>query len=258
MPTRVEYFDDPNAPRANSLVVAVTAVVVDEAGNILLQKRTDNDLCGLPGGAMNIGESIAQAVVREVKEETALDDVQTGLVGIYSDPGHVIAYADGEVRQEFSICFKARVVGGELSVADRESTEVRFVSPGGPRPAADESLDSTADPAFPRGPRAAVSLLTVRQPSTTGVGVLDGPRLPESIRVRIGGSPIFMNGNSSPCGSSRRILGSSPDGLGASTRGWTTLPSRATYFGFDTFISWPTEICYGSGWLVVLRTTDQS
>jgi ADP-ribose pyrophosphatase YjhB (NUDIX family) len=127
MPRRVEYFDDPNAPHANSLVVAVTAIVTNGAGELLMQKRTDNDLWGLPGGAMNIGESIAQAVIREVLEETALRVEPTGVVGIYSDPGHVIAYANGEVRQEFSICFTARIVGGQLAVGDMESTEVRFV-----------------------------------------------------------------------------------------------------------------------------------
>jgi hypothetical protein len=41
----------------------------------------------------------------------------------------VIAYADGEVRQEFSICFTARIVGGQLAVGDKESTQVRFVKP---------------------------------------------------------------------------------------------------------------------------------
>ena len=127
MPRRTEYFDDPNAPKANSLVVAVTAAVLTDLGEVLLQKRVDNELWGLPGGAMDIGESIGQAVVREVKEETGLDVEPTGVVGIYSDPGHVIAYANGEVRQEFSICFSARTVGGQLSVADQESTEVRFV-----------------------------------------------------------------------------------------------------------------------------------
>ena len=128
MPKRVEYFDDPSAPRANALVVAVTAVVTNDQGELLLQKRTDNELWGLPGGAMNIGESIAEAVTREVKEETTLDVQPTRVVGIYSDPGHVIAYPDGEVRQEFSICFAARIVGGQIpAVGDHESTEVRFV-----------------------------------------------------------------------------------------------------------------------------------
>jgi ADP-ribose pyrophosphatase YjhB (NUDIX family) len=128
MPRRVEYFDDPSAPKPNSLVVAVSVVVTNAEGSILLQRRVDNELWGLPGGGMELGESVGQAVIRETKEETGLEVEPIGLVGIYSDPNHVIAYADGEVRQEFSICFKARVVGGEASVADKESKEVRFVA----------------------------------------------------------------------------------------------------------------------------------
>jgi ADP-ribose pyrophosphatase YjhB (NUDIX family) len=49
--------------------------------------------------------------VREVKDETGIEVEVTGLVGIYSDPGHVIAYSDGEVCQKFNICFAARMTG---------------------------------------------------------------------------------------------------------------------------------------------------
>lgn len=118
MPKR-DYYNDPHAPKANSLVVAVTAVVRNPDGDVLLIQRGDNGLWALPGGAQDLGESTTEAVVREVREETGLDVEVTGLVGIYSDPRHVIAYDDGEVRQEFSICFKATPVGGEL----RPSTE---------------------------------------------------------------------------------------------------------------------------------------
>ncbi len=52
----------------------------------------------------------------------------TGIVGVYSDPGHVIAYTDGEVRQEFNLCFAARLIGGQLAMSD-ESTEVRWMAP---------------------------------------------------------------------------------------------------------------------------------
>jgi ADP-ribose pyrophosphatase YjhB (NUDIX family) len=114
MPRRVEYFDDPDAPRANSLVVAVTAVGVNDAGNVLLPKA--NRLWRLPGGPMNIGENIVRAVVREVKEETA-SVRPLGLMGIYSEPGHVIAYADGQVWYEVSICVWARIIGGRLAGA---------------------------------------------------------------------------------------------------------------------------------------------
>jgi 8-oxo-dGTP pyrophosphatase MutT (NUDIX family) len=57
-----------------------------------------------------------------------LDVEVTGIVGVYTDAGHVIAYSDGEVRQEFHLCFATRLVGGQLSVSD-ESAEVRWVAP---------------------------------------------------------------------------------------------------------------------------------
>ncbi|MGR4850425.1 NUDIX hydrolase [Streptomyces sp. LARHCF252] len=125
---RTEYYDDPAAPTPNSLVVAASAVVTDDQGRILLQRRRDNDLWALPGGGMDMNDSLPGCAVREVKEETGYDVEITGLVGTYTDPRHVIAYSDGEVRRQFNICFTARIVGGELTVSD-ESTQVRFVDP---------------------------------------------------------------------------------------------------------------------------------
>jgi len=122
---RVDYYHDPAAPAANSLVVGSSAVVVDDEGRILLQRRSDSGNWALPGGAMDIGETFAQSVVREVKEETGFDVRIDRIVGIYSDPGHVFAYHDGEVRQEFNICLACTIVGGKLSVSS-ESTDVRF------------------------------------------------------------------------------------------------------------------------------------
>lgn len=125
---RTEYYDDPDAPEPNSMVVAASAVVADEQGRILLQRRRDNDLWALPGGGMDLADSLPGAAVREVREETGLDVEITGLVGTYTDPRHVIAYTDGEVRRQFNICFTARVTGGRLAVSD-ESTDLRFVAP---------------------------------------------------------------------------------------------------------------------------------
>jgi len=125
---KTDYYDDPAAPRANSLVVAVTAVVLDDAGRVLMIQRTDNDLWAVPGGAQEVGETPTEAAVREVREETGLDVEVTGLIGIYSDPRHVIAYDDGEVRQEFSLCFRAWALGGQLTPSS-ESTHVHWVEP---------------------------------------------------------------------------------------------------------------------------------
>ncbi|GAA3856725.1 NUDIX domain-containing protein [Streptomyces sedi] len=125
---RTEYYDDPNAPEPNSMVVAASAVVTDDQGRILLQRRRDNDLWALPGGAMEMNESLPEAAIREVKEETGLDVEITGLVGTYTDPRHIIAYTDGEVRRQFNVCFTARITGGVLAISD-ESTELHFIRP---------------------------------------------------------------------------------------------------------------------------------
>ncbi|WP_280442670.1 NUDIX hydrolase [Nocardia brasiliensis] len=126
--TRTDHYNDPNAPQANSLKVAVSALVRDGQGRILMIRRTDNDKYSIPGGGQEVGETVTEAVVREVQEETGIDVEVTGMIGVFSDPGHVISYDDGEVRQEFSICFDANPVGGELRPSS-ESKEVKWVEP---------------------------------------------------------------------------------------------------------------------------------
>jgi len=126
--TRIEHYNNPDAPPANNLVPAASAVVTDNQGRILLMRRSDNELWSIPGGGMEVGERIGDTAIREVKEETGLDVEIHHLVGIYSNPGHVVEYSDGEVRQQFSVCFACRIAGGELATSD-ESLEVGFFSP---------------------------------------------------------------------------------------------------------------------------------
>ncbi|MFC7342120.1 NUDIX domain-containing protein [Saccharopolyspora griseoalba] len=123
-----DYYNDPDAPAANSLIVAVAAVVRNEVGEVLMIERSDNGLWAIPGGAQEIGETTRGAAVREVEEETGLRVEVVDVTGIYSDPGHVIAYDDGEVRQEFSITFRAKPVSGELCTSS-ESKRVEWVPP---------------------------------------------------------------------------------------------------------------------------------
>ncbi|MDN5795875.1 MAG: NUDIX domain-containing protein [Intrasporangium sp.] len=125
---RTDYVDDPDAPSANSVVPSVVAVVTDNGGRVLLIHKTDNNLWALPGGGHEIGESIAETVVREVKEETGYDVVVERVTGLYTNPRHVMAYDDGEVRQQFSIAFRAKVIGGEARTSS-ESKAVRWVDP---------------------------------------------------------------------------------------------------------------------------------
>jgi ADP-ribose pyrophosphatase YjhB (NUDIX family) len=130
MGRRIDYLDDPEAPPANSLVPSVNVGVVNERGEVLLIRRTDNENWALPGGAMDIGETIAQAGVRETREETGIDCEIVGLVGVYTNPRHVMHYtSNDEVRQECSLVFAARPVGGTPTTSP-ESREVRWVPPG--------------------------------------------------------------------------------------------------------------------------------
>jgi ADP-ribose pyrophosphatase YjhB (NUDIX family) len=87
MGRRIDFYDDPAGPEANSLVPSVNVVVSNPAGEVLLIRRSDNDNWAVPGGAIDLGESLVQAAVRETREETGILCEATGLVGIYTDPG---------------------------------------------------------------------------------------------------------------------------------------------------------------------------
>jgi ADP-ribose pyrophosphatase YjhB (NUDIX family) len=118
---------DPDTPEVNSLVPSVNVVVTNSDGDVLLIRRSDNQNWAVPGGGIDLGESMVSAAVRETKEETGIEREVTGLVGIYTDPKHVILYtSSGEVRQEFSILLTARATSGVPTRSD-ESSEVQWV-----------------------------------------------------------------------------------------------------------------------------------
>jgi ADP-ribose pyrophosphatase YjhB (NUDIX family) len=127
MAERIDYYDDPAAPPANSIVPSANVIVLNDAGEVLVIHRTDNDNWAVPGGAMELGESLTDCAVRETKEETGVDCTITGLVGIYTDPKHVILYtSDGEARQEFSVLFTAQATGGTPTPSE-ESRDVLWI-----------------------------------------------------------------------------------------------------------------------------------
>jgi ADP-ribose pyrophosphatase YjhB (NUDIX family) len=129
MSRKIDFHNDPDAPQADRIVPAVNVVVINDAGEILLIRRTDNDNWALPGGVVDIGESLPQAAIRETREETGIDCEITGLSGIYTNPRHVILYtSNGEVRQEFSIVLTARATGGQPTTSS-ESSQVRWIAP---------------------------------------------------------------------------------------------------------------------------------
>ncbi|GAB1691284.1 NUDIX hydrolase [Krasilnikovia sp. M28-CT-15] len=125
---RVEYWNDPEAPKPNTLVPACGVIAVDDAGKLLLQRRRDTGQWALPMGKQELGETPSECAVRETLEETGITVEILGIVGIYSDPGHIVAYTDGEIRQEYEVTFLARPLRGAPTEND-EASAVGWFTP---------------------------------------------------------------------------------------------------------------------------------
>jgi 8-oxo-dGTP pyrophosphatase MutT (NUDIX family) len=125
---RRDYWDDPAAPKPTNRKASASTLVRDGDGRVLLLRRPDNDLWTIPTGAVKKHETVVEAGVRECREETGIAVEITGLVGVFSDPRHIVAYADGKVRQPINICLHARPVGGRLT-RTQEASEVAWVAP---------------------------------------------------------------------------------------------------------------------------------
>lgn len=129
MGTRTEYYHDPKAPKANSLVVANNLLVVDEEGRILMQCRRDTGQWALPGGKQDIGETAVQCAIRECLEETGILAEVTSFLGVFTDPDHIVVYSsNGEARQQYENTYIGRPVAGEPTI-NNEASAVAWISP---------------------------------------------------------------------------------------------------------------------------------
>ncbi|MGF7144091.1 ADP-ribose pyrophosphatase YjhB (NUDIX family) [Anaerotaenia torta] len=101
------------------------ACITNEKGEILLQKRSKTEnIWGLPGGGVELGESIEETAIREVKEETGLDIRVEYLIGVYSK--YFTEYPNGDKAQSICYCFKGTVVNGSLNIDNKETFGLQF------------------------------------------------------------------------------------------------------------------------------------
>lgn len=118
-----KYIYGDRIAREGKVVVGCSALIFNEGREkILLMRRTDNGKWSLPGGALEAGESVAEACLREVKEETGLDVEIVRFVGVHSDPNRLLVYPDGNRYHLISLAFELRVVGGNL-ITNEEASE---------------------------------------------------------------------------------------------------------------------------------------
>jgi len=124
--TQVLYGD--RLGREGELRTGCSAVIFDETRTkALLTRRTDNGLWCIPGGGMEAGESVAEACIREVWEETGLYVSVKRLVGVYSNPNQLVVYPEGNKAHIVVMSFEVEVVGGELGLSN-ETTEAGYFS----------------------------------------------------------------------------------------------------------------------------------
>jgi 8-oxo-dGTP pyrophosphatase MutT (NUDIX family) len=128
MNARAERMFAPVNVDANTRInLGVGVIVHNDQGQVLLELRSDCGMWGLPGGRIEPSESIRDAALREVREETGLTIEVTRLLGVYSEPeGRIVTFLDnGDVRHKIDVLVEARIVSGQLGLS-AESVELRF------------------------------------------------------------------------------------------------------------------------------------
>ncbi|MED4456350.1 NUDIX hydrolase [Metabacillus fastidiosus] len=106
--------------------VGATILVVNEKKEILFQYRSDTLNWGLPGGSMEIGETLEEVAARELHEETGLFASNFELMGVFSGPCYYFKYPNGDETYSVISLFRAIGVSGQLEMNDGESLNLQF------------------------------------------------------------------------------------------------------------------------------------
>ena len=115
--------------KAQTIRPSVSAVILHD-NRLLLQQRADSGQWGLPGGSVEIGETVTAALEREVREETGLEVAVGRLIGVYSDPrSQIVRYSDGRVWHYVNLCFACELRGGQLRLAPGEPLALDWFAP---------------------------------------------------------------------------------------------------------------------------------
>lgn len=109
------------------ILVYATAVIRDEAGRVLFQRRGDFPVWGIPGGILEPGETIRQTLVREAREETGYEISPGRFVGLYTSSDYAFSYPNGDRVQQVTACFECVITGGEGCPDGSEALEQAFL-----------------------------------------------------------------------------------------------------------------------------------
>ncbi|MTI96302.1 MAG: NUDIX hydrolase [Firmicutes bacterium] len=108
------------------IIIVGATILVRNLEEILLQRRSDTGTWGLPGGSLELGESLEQAARRELIEETGLRAGELKLVNVFSGPEFFFVYPNGDQVHTVIVLFEASKVSGVLAPIDDESLELKY------------------------------------------------------------------------------------------------------------------------------------
>lgn len=106
--------------------VGATTLVLNDKNELLLNLRTDTNTWGIPGGAMELNETIEETAIRELKEETGISADKLELVSVLSGKDYYFEYPNGDKMCTVIILFKVLNYTGNIKVSDNESKQLKF------------------------------------------------------------------------------------------------------------------------------------
>jgi len=119
-----------NMENQKLILPAVAAVIFNDEGEILLQKRSDVDLWCIISGHVEFGETVEEAILREIFEETNAHAEIVRLIGIYSSPDSQTYFYKNKTVQYITTYFEARLTEAiPTGFSNNETQELRFFKP---------------------------------------------------------------------------------------------------------------------------------